>query len=92
MDRGSQLDDPGTEADWGCQVSGLPKELKDVTDMAYWLSFEGFGEEAELMRELFEMNQTMLKALQRLTHPAADDQDLEDALELLRQIQGDPQS
>lgn len=30
----------------------------------------------------------MLKALQRLTHPAADDSDIENALEVIRQATG----
>jgi hypothetical protein len=56
--------------------------------MVYWLKFEGFEEEALALINCFDSAHEMLRALQRLTHPASDDEDLAYALEVIAKATG----
>jgi len=47
--------------------------------------WENVLKQREEERRLIEAAPLMLKALQRLTHPAADDTDLENALQVIKQ-------
>ena len=55
-----------------------------------WLLFENVKKLREAERRLIETAPLMLAALQRITHPAADDGDLENALQVITQATEEP--
>jgi hypothetical protein len=97
MDCRRALADPGTEADWGCQVSEKPEALRVADDClcgadpgVYPHTYLGdcLTRAGGTIRHQYAQNQEMLKALQRMTHPAADDDDLAYALEVIAKATG----
>ena len=68
-----------------------------MTAPAFWVlnyleAIERAGQLAptDTMRQVIDTQNQLIKALQRITHPAADETDLENALDLLDKIKQEP--
>lgn len=74
-----------TPGPWAIQVTGGAREAVSSAEVGLWAVIDGpsYGTRHANAR-LIAAAPDLLAAVQRLTHPAADDEDLEDALELLR--------
>jgi hypothetical protein len=65
-------------------------EGRGLDNNGRWLLFENVKKLREAERLLIEAAPLMLAALQRITHPAADDTDLGNALQVIAQATQEP--